>query len=57
MKKTTKKPLALDAQTVRSLRETSLDEAAGGYYSIPCGTRGCSIYSCYASCSPTNCPQ
>ena len=50
MKKTTKKPLSLDTQTVRSLRDADLGGTAGGYYSIPCGTRGCSFFSCDASC-------
>jgi hypothetical protein len=52
MRKTTKKPLSLTSETIRQLDANQLSEIAGGYTSIPCGTRGCSIQGCLSQ-APT----
>ena len=63
MKKNRKSTLSLQAETVRALSNADLTTAAGGYYSIPCGSRGCSYTSCDVTCNPTEgcmstaCPQ
>jgi hypothetical protein len=50
-----KRTLSLSTQTIRALRSADLGGAAGGYLSIPCGTRGCSAASCAVSCAATQC--
>jgi hypothetical protein len=46
-----KSALKFKSETIRQLSQSQLHDVNGGYFSIPCGTRGCSIPYC-----PTDAP-
>jgi hypothetical protein len=57
-----KKALTFKSETIRQLDAQQLNDINGGYYSVPCGTRGCTYPYCPSDsptcgCGTPQCPQ